>query len=176
MQSEWAAELSPTLPDGPILELCAGAGHIGLHAALATGRDLVQVECDPVAAAFATRNADRAGLRGYEVRVTPLESCVFAGESYPLIIADPPYVPTDDCASFPDDPPSAIDGGRDGLKFIRQCVAVGATHLAPAGALLLQVRGKAQAEQVGARDVRIFDDDRAIALITRDEIERHVIG
>lgn len=176
MQSEWAAELSPTLPDGPILELCAGAGHIGLVAALSTARKLVQVECDPIAAAFATRNADRAGLGGYEVRVTPLDASVFPGESFPLIIADPPYVPTHDVGAFPDDPNDAIDGGADGLKFIRQCIGVAAAHLAPSGALLLQVRGRAQAEQLCAREVRVHDEDRAVALITRDEIERHVIG
>ena len=32
VQSAWAAELSPGAPAGPILELCCGAGHIGLAA------------------------------------------------------------------------------------------------------------------------------------------------
>ena len=46
---------------GPLLELCAGAGHIGLAAAVLADRDLVQVEADPVAARFASANAARAG-------------------------------------------------------------------------------------------------------------------
>jgi release factor glutamine methyltransferase len=176
LQSNWAVELSASLPDGPILELCAGAGPIGTVVALKTGRPLVQVECDPIAAAFATRNADAAGLCGYEVRVAQLESCVFPGESFPLIIADPPYLRTCDVAAFPEDPPGAIDGGSDGLTYVRQCIAVAATHLATSGALLLQVQGERQARQVGARDVRVHDEDRAVALMTRNEIEGNVIG
>jgi hypothetical protein len=43
-QCIWAAELSDGLGGGPILELCAGAGHIGLVGAMMTDRDLVQVE------------------------------------------------------------------------------------------------------------------------------------
>ncbi|MET0999811.1 MAG: methyltransferase, partial [Marmoricola sp.] len=31
-QSLWAAALLPELPDGDVLELCSGAGHIGLRA------------------------------------------------------------------------------------------------------------------------------------------------
>jgi methylase of polypeptide subunit release factors len=176
LQSEWAAELSPELPAGPILELCAGAGHIGLAAATATGRRLIQVECDPVAAAFAARNARAAGVREYELRVAPMESGVFCGETFPLVLADPPYLPSDDITRFPDDPRRAIDGGADGLTYIRQCVRVAAMHLAPTGVMLLQVRGQRQAEQLRMFDTRVFDDERAVARVTRNEIEGHVIG
>ncbi|MEN3273049.1 MAG: hypothetical protein V7636_1810, partial [Actinomycetota bacterium] len=37
-QSQWAIELLHALPDGPVLELCCGAGQIGLVVAHATGR------------------------------------------------------------------------------------------------------------------------------------------
>lgn len=176
MHSDWAAELSPTLPTGPILELCAGAGHIGLAAAVATGRPLIQVERDPVAAAFATCNARAAGVCDYEMRVTAIDACAFTGEQFPLIIADPPYLRTEDVAGYPEDPPKAIDGGDDGMRIIRECMAVVATHLARDGALLLQVRGAAQLKGLRVREVREHDADRAVALITRNEIERLVIG
>ena len=39
-QSDWAAELMVTAPGGPVLELCSGAGHIGLLAVAASGRRL----------------------------------------------------------------------------------------------------------------------------------------
>ena len=61
LQSEWAAALAAQAEPGPMLELCAGAGHIGLAAAVLAGRDLVQVEADEVAAGYAVRNAARAG-------------------------------------------------------------------------------------------------------------------
>lgn len=176
LQSEWAAELSQALPDGPILELCAGAGQIGLVAAIATGRPLVQVECDPVAAAFAARNATAAGIRGYELRVTSMDAGVFDGEVFPLIIADPPYLRTGEVGRYPDDPPLAIDGGADGTTSIRECIGLAARHLTPSGVMLLQVRGRRQAEQLRVFDMRVFDDERAVARITRSEIEGHAIG
>ena len=39
IQSEWARELLATAPPGPVLELCTGAGHIGLLAVTGTTRD-----------------------------------------------------------------------------------------------------------------------------------------
>src|SRR4051794_36766883 len=39
-QSRWAAEAARTAPPGPILELCAGVGQIGLAAVVFTGRSL----------------------------------------------------------------------------------------------------------------------------------------
>jgi methylase of polypeptide subunit release factors len=172
LQSEWAAALSPELPPGPILELCAGAGQIGLLTARLTGRPLVQVERCPIAAAFATRNAHTAGVRDYEMRVTPITSAAFAGETFPLIVADPPYLPTSEIALFPDDPAHAIDGGSDGMRFVHECIDVAASHLASGGAMLLQVRGPAQANCVHAAAVRAHDDERAVALLTHDEIDQ----
>src|SRR3954462_15106293 len=62
-QGEWAAELATTgtAPDGPLLELCSGAGQIGLVAAIRSGRPLVQVDASQPACRFARANADAAG-------------------------------------------------------------------------------------------------------------------
>ena len=46
-QSRWAAELLRDTPPGPLLELCAGAGHIGLLAVAYQPRDLVMVDISP---------------------------------------------------------------------------------------------------------------------------------
>ena len=138
-QSEWAAQLSAGLADPtPILELCAGAGHIGLAAAVLTDRDLVQVEADPVAAAFARSNARRADwAHRVDLRVAQLQTALRPGETFDLIIADPPYLTTDAVASWPADPPSAIDGGPDGLTLVRACLDVVAARLTRSGSLLL---------------------------------------
>ena len=61
-QSEWAAELMLTAPGGPVLELCSGAGHIGLLAVAGSGRSLVCVDANPVACDYARANALQAGL------------------------------------------------------------------------------------------------------------------
>jgi len=62
MQSRWAAELVANAPDGKVLELCSGAGHIGLLAIALEPRALVCVDLNPAACSFTRSNAARAGL------------------------------------------------------------------------------------------------------------------
>lgn len=178
LQSAWAAELAREAPAGPLLEICAGAGHIGLVAALDSGRPLVQIEADPVAAQWARSNAAAAGLAEHvDVRQAPMHNALEAGEQFPVVLADPPYLPTAEIERWPEDPVSAIDGGADGLDLVRQCLAVAADHLLPGGPLLLQVAGDAQAEAVRALsadgplrwvDTRRHDAERAVVLLRRD--------
>ena len=179
-QSQWAAELAESAAPGPILELCAGAGHIGLAAAVLADRELVQIEASEVAAEFARANADRAGRSTrVDVRCVRLQDGVRADERFPIIVADPPYLPSADVQRWPDDPVTAIDGGADGLELVRACLDVAAAHLTADGQLLLQVAGPAQDEQIAAllestpawrlarRDARVLDAERAVVLIGR---------
>lgn len=179
-QSRWAAELAADAATGPILELCAGAGHIGLAAALLADRDLIQIELDPVAANYARANAIRAGVPDrVEVRTGRLQTAVGVDEIYPLIIADPPYLPTAQVKRWPEDPRRAIDGGTQGLDLILDCLEVASKHLGETGWLLLQVAGPAQADRVTQVlraapasalrpcDVRVVDEQRAVMLVGR---------
>jgi release factor glutamine methyltransferase len=179
-QSEWAVELAAAAEPGPMLELCAGAGHIGLAAAVLAGRDLVQVEADPVAASYARSNAARAGWsQRVEVRNVGLEEALQPQERFGVIIADPPYLPSADIKRWPEDPPMAIDGGTDGLDLVRACLQLAALHLTQAGQLLLQIAGPSQAQHISdllaatpdwelfRGELRVIDDERAILLITR---------
>jgi methylase of polypeptide subunit release factors len=175
-QARWAAELSPGLPDGPLLELCSGVGHIGLLAAALTGRDSVLVDASPTAVAFARRNARQvagAGLR-VEVRHGPMTEVLRNGERFPLVLADPPYLRSVDITRYPDDPPSAVDGGEDGLALVRSCLAVASRHLTSDGALVLQLRDADQATAVGATardhgltiaETRLVGDQGALVLV-----------
>jgi release factor glutamine methyltransferase len=177
-QSKWAAELAAGAADGPILELCAGAGHIGLAAAVLADRPLLQIEADPVAADYARSNAVRAGWGARtEVRTARLESALAPDENFAIIVADPPYLTSDAVSQWPEDPVTAIDGGADGLDVIRACLAVSAAHLDNGGHLLLQVAGPVQADEVERLlsdhpvvvpgDRRVIDDQRAIVLMSR---------
>ncbi|HEU4338338.1 MAG TPA: methyltransferase, partial [Nocardioides sp.] len=76
-QSEWAADLMATAPGGTVLELCAGAGHIGLLAVAKTGRRLLCVDANPVACDYARANALAAGLAELvEVREARLQEAL----------------------------------------------------------------------------------------------------
>jgi release factor glutamine methyltransferase len=150
-QSRWAADLLTDLPDGPVLDLCAGAGHLGLVAVHGRRRRLVAVEVNPRACRHLRANAVRAGLDGLvEVRQGPVDAVLHPEEQFALVIADPPWVPTSRVAGFPDDPVGAIDGGADGLEVARQCLAVVADHLLPDGAAILQVGSSGQADTLRA--------------------------
>jgi release factor glutamine methyltransferase len=147
-QSAWAAELLASAAPGPVLELCTGAGHIGLLAILDTDRRLVAVDANPVACDYARRNAEAAGLADrVEVRNARLEDALAPDELFPVVIADPPWVPSARTTDHPEDPLFAIDGGGDGLAVARGCLDVASGHLLPGGAMLLQLGNP---EQVAA--------------------------
>jgi len=172
LQGMWAAELARSLPDGPILELCSGAGHIGLVAASRCDRPLVQVDASAVACAFARANADRAGLGSrVEVHCLRIEEVPLSPSTYPLVIADPPYLARRDIGRFPEDPPSAVDGGEDGLVLVRACLDVIGAVLAPDGVALLQLGSHQHVRDVGglAPDGLLVTDHKS------DRGDRHVV-
>jgi release factor glutamine methyltransferase len=148
-QSRWAAELLPTLPPGDVLELCSGAGQIGLLAIAASERRLVCVDVNPAAADFTVTNALAADLHDrLEMREGLINEVLAPGELFPLIIADPPWVRRSETERFPEDPLLAIDGGDDGMFVVRECLTAIATHLAAGGVALLQLGPGDQVEAV----------------------------
>ncbi|GAB3262438.1 methyltransferase [Nocardioides dilutus] len=147
-QSHWAAELIRSAPPGPVLELCSGAGHIGLLAVTLSPRSLVCVDADATACAYLRRNAANAGIR-VDVREGSMDGVLDADERFAVVIADPPWVSSDEVMRYPTDPLSAIDGGVDGLDLVRACLEVIDGHLVDGGHALLQI-GPDQAEAVAA--------------------------
>jgi methylase of polypeptide subunit release factors len=148
-QSTWAGELLAIAPEGPVLELCAGVGHIGLLAIAASSRPLVLVDLNPVACEFARQNIATAGMaHQVEVREGRMDEVVRPDERFALVIADPPWVPSADTGRFPDDPLVAIDGGEDGLGLAHTCVALMGAHLVEGGNGLLQLGTPEQAAAV----------------------------
>jgi methylase of polypeptide subunit release factors len=108
------------------------------------------VDLNPAATALAQRNIDAAGL-GHRVCVREgrIDEVLAAEESFALIIADPPWVPSEGIGQFPDDPSIAIDGGSDGLDLARTCCAVIGRHLARGGSAIVQLGTSEQAERIG---------------------------
>jgi methylase of polypeptide subunit release factors len=164
-QSLWAASILDDVPAGPVLELCCGAGQIGLRAVVGSVRPLVCVDANPVAASYTLENARAAGLEDrVSVRTGWIEEVLEPGELFPLIVADPPWVPHDETGQFPEDPTLAIDGGGDGMDVVRTCTRAIEGHLAPGGAAVLQLGTVEQARLVEdiargltAGEVRVFE-------------------
>lgn len=157
-QSSWAAALLDHAPEGDVLELCTGAGHIGLAAVAATTRRLVAVDISSEAVAFARANARGAGLDDrVEVRAGEMGSVLGEAEQFALVIADPPWVRRERTGDLPEDPLLAIDGGDDGLDVARICLDVIERHLMIGGCALVQLGSREQASvlagEVSARGV-----------------------
>jgi release factor glutamine methyltransferase len=59
-----------------------------------------------------------------------------------LIVSNPPYVPSGELESLArevrQEPPLALDGGRDGLGLIRPLIGAAPKHLHPGGALFIE--------------------------------------
>lgn len=170
LQAEWGAQLLDDLSPGPVLELCSGAGHIGLLAVHRSGRTLVAVDANPAACAWIRANAEAHGIP-VEVREGDLDAVLDTDERFPLVIADPPWVPHDRIGQFPEDPPSAIDGGPDGLDLVRRCVRLIAEHLRCGGYALLQLGDEKQLQAVqeaitaaGLREVDRLVLDRGVVV------------
>lgn len=174
-QSTWAAELLRSAPTGPVLELCAGAGHIGLLAISEEPRPLVSVDLNPVACDYTRANAERAGLAHLvEVREGSMDAVVAPDERFALVIADPPWVPRAETGRFPEDPVVAIDGGVDGLDLARECWSVADRHLLDGGSAVLQLGTVAQVRlladelrgrtRLRVRETRSFERGVLVAL------------
>ena len=151
-QSWWAEELLATAPAGPVLEVCAGAGQIGLLAVRHSDRRLVMVDSNPIACDFACSNAEAAGLGGrVTVRRGEMERCIGPAERFALVLADPPWVRSEEVQRFPEDPVGAIDGGDDGLRIARTCLALADRHLLPGGSMVLQLGDDAQVDALAEK-------------------------
>ncbi|GAB2771000.1 hypothetical protein GCM10027020_25050 [Nocardioides salsibiostraticola] len=149
VQSLWAVQLSAESGPGRLLELCAGAGQIGLLAAKESGRGLVAVDLNPVACQYARHNAAAAGLADrVEVREGDFADVLQDDERFIGVIADPPWVTSGQIEAFPEDPTLAIDGGEDGLSVARACLITAAHHLVADGFLLLQLGDDAQCDRL----------------------------
>lgn len=177
LQSRWAAELAAAARPGPMLELCCGAGHIGLLAVALARRPLIAVDLDAVACDFARANATAAGLAQLiEVRQGDLATALLPGERFPIVIADPPYIPSSGTTRWPEDPLLAIDGGLDGLDLARRCLTAAAPHLDEDGDLLLQLADGAQVDRLvgegGWHEVDRREHDRGVVTRLRSSLVR----
>lgn len=147
-------------PESRVLDMCTGSGAIAIAVAGRTGASVTAADISADALAVAKANAEAAG-----VSVTFVQSDLFEAVegTYDVIIANPPYIRTEDMATLPPcvqkEPRLALDGGADGLDFYRRIAA--SAPLAAGGVLVLEI-GADQGESVRAifagRDVTVHQD------------------
>lgn len=158
-----------------VLDVGSGSGAIACTiAAERPDARVVATDCSTAALALASDNARRLGVE---------DRCAFiwadlvpapdlsSGSTvrYDAVIANLPYVPSDDIPPVPEplgfEPREALDGGADGLAAYRRFVPMAPAVVAPGGVLLLeaapaQMPGLAAlaAEAFGPQEVAIGRD------------------
>lgn len=129
---------------GRVLDLCTGSACLAI---IAAGR-FPHAKVDAVELSPAALEVARLNVADYDLedRVHLFEGDLFApleGQRYDLIIANPPYVTTEEVAAFPpeygSEPQMAHIAGADGLDITRRILAEARSHLNPGGALICEV-------------------------------------
>ena len=126
-----------------VLDLCTGNGSLAVLAALCWPQAQVEgTDLSAEALAVAQRNVQRHALEA-RVNLRQGDGLAAARGPYDLILCNPPYVNRTSMQSLPPEyraePALALDGGPDGMDFIRPLLAQAAAHLRPGGALVLEI-------------------------------------
>lgn len=162
-----------------LLDLCTGSGCVAIAIARQrpTGK-VTATDISPDALSVARENAYRLGA--YNVAFA--EGDLFAAapkHRFDVITANPPYIASDEIPTLMADvrdfePRLALDGGADGLDFVRRILDAAPDYLEKEGVLAMEIgAGEAPAT------VALFEERRYRDVeVTRDygKIERVVSG
>lgn len=127
-----------------ILDLCTGSGCI----AIACASYFSDAEVDAADLSIDALNVAQINIENHGVieQVIPIQSDVFSGlegQSYDLIVTNPPYVDQADIDSLPEEyqhePEMGLGCGNDGLDIVRIILAESAKHLNDGGLLVCEV-------------------------------------
>jgi release factor glutamine methyltransferase len=148
-QTEALAERAAALRPALALDLFAGCAAI---ACVVKARNpdarVVAGELDAAALSCARRNAARFGVEVVESNVDDGIPPELEGR-VDVITANVQYVPTSELAFVPHDgePDAALDGGADGLEWVRRVRDVAPRWLRPGGVLLYEQPGEGSAAE-----------------------------
>jgi release factor glutamine methyltransferase len=157
-----------------VLDVCTGCGVLAVGLAVAQTHAIVHAT-DLSACAIETAR-ENARKHGVSDRITFYAGDLFEADGLePLLgkvdvlISNPPYVPTPDIQTLEPEvrsyePIEALDGGRDGLGFVRRVLDEGRVFVRAGGRLLIEIGwGQAQSAveaacRAGLSDVRTVKD------------------
>jgi release factor glutamine methyltransferase len=142
-------------PAGRFLDWGTGSGCITL-ALLAERPDLsaVAVDADPPALSLAWRNLKKHGVlsRCFLWHSRSPEDIPASDGEFDLVVSNPPYIRSSEICGLPrevrKEPPSALDGGEDGLRWYLALFGWAPAKLRKGGRLLFEIGVGEQGEQL----------------------------
>jgi len=141
-----ALERLKSKPQPRILDLCTGSGAVATSVAVhLKSASLIATDISPAALEVARRNARRHGVDNrIDFRVGDLFAPLNAGETFDAIVANPPYVKSDEVAAIAakiteHEPLIALDGGPEGFNVIDRIIAGAKAYLKPDGWLIFEI-------------------------------------
>ena len=133
-----------------ILDLCCGTGCIGISVAKVLSLKVKAVhltlsDLSPEALAICRENVETI-VQEQNIVVNTILSNLFQDieeESFDAILSNPPYIRRDVIPTLEKqvrfEPMMALDGGEDGLDFVREIARKAKVHLAPGGLLEMEI-------------------------------------
>lgn len=133
-----------------VLDLCTGSGCIAIAMAFAFPAATIDaVELSAEALEVARSNVERHGVGD---QVTLFEGDLWdpvAGQTYDLIVSNPPYVGDGELAALPPEyrhePELGLRSDAEGLEVVARILAGAQRHLRPGGVLVVEVGNSAEA-------------------------------
>jgi release factor glutamine methyltransferase len=127
-----------------VMDVGTGSGCIAISLAVhVPGLSITATDISPAALKVARRNAKKMSVSGC---ITFLETDLFPNacnpDSFFLIVANPPYIPTNTLYEIPvygREPTLALDGGSDGLVLIRRIFKEVPNRLVSGGLFLMEI-------------------------------------
>ncbi len=163
-----------------VLDLCTGNASLAILAAMAWPEVRIDAaDLSAPALAVASANVARHGL---ESRVTLHQGdglLAVPGQTYDLILCNPPYVNQASMAALPPEyraePALALDGGADGMTFVRQLLAQAPQAMTPSAVLVLEIGHEIAHFQrafptLKALWLETSGGDACVALLTREAL------
>jgi ribosomal protein L3 glutamine methyltransferase len=150
-----------------VLDLCTGSGCLAILAAHIFPNAMIDaVELSADAMAVAKINVAESG---FAERIMLFQGDLFAplkGQTYDLIITNPPYVDAETMAQLPPEfraePAMALAGGQDGMDIVRRILKDAGKHLTRSGGMICEI----------GTDRDILDDEYpSIEFLWLDSIE-----